>query len=214
MEETLKILLLEDDVILGETLEEMLQEAHYDVHLVKDGEEAVEATFNTLYDLYILDINVPKINGLKLLEELRNAGDETRVIFISALSDIASITKGFHLGAEDYLKKPFFPQELLVRIGAKLTKSQKIIEHGQITFHPQSNEVYKNTQLLCLGDVQLPLLRLFIQNIGKTVLKETIYDLMQHPSENALRVAVSKLKQTTEWDIQNVRAVGYRLERS
>ncbi|MDO9207886.1 MAG: response regulator transcription factor [Sulfuricurvum sp.] len=208
----MKILLLEDDLLLGETLEEMLNDAHYDVHWVKDGEEAAEATFDTLYDLYILDINVPKINGLKLLEELREAGDDTRVIFISALSDIASISKGFHLGAEDYLKKPFFPEELLVRIDAKFTKSQKIIQHGEITFNPQNNEVHKEGQLITLGDVQLPMLRLFIQNIGKTLLKEDLFDLMEHPSDSALRVAINKLKNTTNWEIQNIRSVGYRLE--
>ncbi len=208
----MKILLLEDDLLLGETLEEMLNDAHYDVHWVKDGEEAAEATFDTPYDLYILDINVPKINGLKLLEELREAGDDTRVIFISALSDIASISKGFHLGAEDYLKKPFFPEELLVRIDAKFAKSQKIIQHGEITFNPQNNEVHKEGQLITLGDVQLPLLRLFIQNIGKTLLKEDLFDLMEHPSDSALRVAINKLKNTTNWEIKNIRAVGYRLE--
>jgi len=207
-----KILLLEDDLILGETLEEMLQEANYNVHWVKDGEEAAEATFETLYDLYILDINVPKINGLKLLEELREAGDNTRVIFISAMSDMASISKGFRLGAEDYLKKPFYPEELLVRIEAKFTQSQKLIQHGEITFNPQNNEVHKNGRLITLGDVQLPLLRIFIQNISKTLLKETLFDLMEHPSDSALRVAINKLKTTTNWEIQNIRAVGYRLE--
>ncbi len=208
----MKILLLEDDIVLGETLEEMLNEASYDVYWVKDGEEAAEATYDTPYDLYILDINVPKINGLKLLEELREAGDETRVIFISALSDMASISKGFRLGAEDYLKKPFFPEELLVRIDAKFAKSQKLLQYGAITFNPQNNEVHKEGHLITLGDVQLPLLRLFIQNIGKTLLKETLFDLMEHPSDTALRVAINKLKTTTGWEIQNIRAVGYRLE--
>ncbi|MDO9304346.1 MAG: response regulator transcription factor [Sulfuricurvum sp.] len=208
----MKILLLEDDLILGETLEEMLQEAHYDVLWVKDGEEAADATFDTTYDLYILDINVPKINGLKLLEELRAAGDNTRVIFISALSDMASISKGFSLGAEDYLKKPFFPEELLVRIDAKFTQFQKVIQFGEITFNPQNNEVHKEGRLITLGDVQLPMLRIFIQNIGRTLTKETLFDLMEHPSDSALRVAINKLKTTTNWEIQNIRGVGYRLE--
>jgi two-component system, OmpR family, response regulator QseB len=208
----LKILLLEDDLILGETLEEMLTEAHYGVHWVKDGEEAAEATFDTVYDLYILDINVPKINGLKLLEELRAAGDNTRVIFISALSDMASISKGFSLGAEDYLKKPFFPEELLVRIDAKFTQFKKVIQLGEITFNPQNNEVHKQGHLITLGDVQLPMLRIFIQNIGRTLTKETLFDLMEHPSDSALRVAINKLKTTTNWEIQNIRGVGYRLE--
>ncbi|MFA6144636.1 MAG: response regulator transcription factor [Sulfurimonas sp.] len=209
----MKILLLEDDLLLGETLEEMLIEAHYDVDWVKDGEEAAEATFETVYDLYLLDINVPKINGLKLLEALRAAGDETRVIFISALSDIVSISKGFELGAEDYLKKPFFPQELMVRIEAKFARLSKPIIHGAIHFNPQNNEVHKGDHLITLGDVQLPFLRIFIQNIGKTLSKERLFDLMEHPSDSALRVAINKLKHTTGWEIQNIRAVGYRLEK-
>ncbi len=208
----MKILLLEDDILLGETLEEMLTEAHYGVHWVKDGEEAAAATFDTVYDLYILDINVPKINGFQLLEELRAAGDNTRVIFISAMSDMASISKGFRLGADDYLKKPFFPEELLVRIDAKFTQFQKVIQHGEITFNPQNNEVHKEGRLITLGDVQLPMLRIFIQNIGRTLTKETLFDLMEHPSDSALRVAINKLKTTTNWEIQNIRAVGYRLE--
>ncbi len=208
----MKILLLEDDILLGETLEEILTEARYDVHWVKDGEEAADATFDTTYDLYILDINVPKINGLKLLEELRGAGDNTRVIFISALSDMTSISKGFSLGAEDYLKKPFFPEELLVRIDAKFTQFQKVIQFGEITFNPQNNEVHKEGRLITLGDVQLPMLRIFIQNIGRTLTKESLFDLMEHPSDSALRVAINKLKTTTNWEIQNIRGVGYRLE--
>lgn len=203
---------MEDDPILGETIEEMLVEAHYDVHWVKDGEEAADASFDTRYDLYILDINVPKINGLQLLEDLRHAGDETSVIFISALSDITTITKGFTLGAEDYLKKPFFPEELLIRIQAKMAKKEKILHFGEIEFNPQTREVKKRDHLITLGEVQLPLLQLFIENIGKTLTKESLFDLMEHPSDAALRVAINKLKNTTGWEIQNVRGIGYRLE--
>jgi two-component system, OmpR family, response regulator QseB len=207
-----RILLMEDDIILGETIEEMLIEAHYDVDWVKDGEEAADASFDTRYDLYILDINVPKINGLQLLEDLRHAGDETSVIFISAMSDIATISKSFTLGAEDYLKKPFFPEELLVRIQAKMARKEKLIHFGEIEFNPQTREVKKNNHLITLGEVQLPFLQLFIENIAKTLTKESLFDLMEHPSDTALRVAINKLKHTTGWKIQNVRGIGYRLE--
>lgn len=210
----MRILLMEDDTILGETIEEMLIEAHYNVDWVKDGEEAADASFDTRYDLYILDINVPKINGLQLLEDLRDSGDETSVIFISALSDIATITKGFTLGAEDYLKKPFFPEELLIRIQAKMAKKEKLIQFGEIAFNPQTREVKKSDHLITLGEVQLPFLQLFIENIGKTLTKESLFDLMEHPSDSALRVAINKLKHTTGWEIQNVRGIGYRLEKS
>jgi DNA-binding response OmpR family regulator len=210
----MKILLMEDDLILGETIEEMLAEAHYEVNWVKDGEEAADASFDSRYDLYILDINVPTINGLQLLEDLRSAGDDTSVIFISAMSDIATISKGFTLGAEDYLKKPFFPEELLVRIQAKMTKKQKSIRFGEIEFNPLTQEVKKNNHLITLGEVQLPFLQLFIENIGKTLTKESLFDLMEHPSDAALRVAINKLKHTTGWEIHNVRGIGYRLEES
>lgn len=210
----MKILLMEDDLILGETLEEILREAGYEVHWVQNGEEAADASFDTKYDLYILDINVPEINGLKLLKGLREAGDETSVIFISAMTDIATITEGFSLGADDYLKKPFFPEELLIRIRTKFSKRQHTIQSGTIEYNPLTREVRKNGRFITLGEVQHPLMELFIHNIGKTLTKETLFDVMEHPSDTALRVAINKLKQTTGWDIVNVRGIGYRLETS
>lgn len=210
----MKILLMEDDTILGETIEEILQDAQYEVTWVQDGEAAAEACYETVYDLYILDINVPEINGLELLKSLREAGDQTSVIFISAMTDIATITQGFTLGADDYLKKPFYPEELLVRIQAKFAKLSQIIVHKTIQFNPLTHEVKKEDHLLSLGEVQLPFLQLFIENIGKTITKESLFDLMEHPSDSALRVAINKLKHTTGWNIQNVRGIGYRLEES
>ncbi|MDP3300760.1 MAG: response regulator transcription factor [Sulfuricurvum sp.] len=208
----MRILLLEDDFILGESIEEMLQEAHYKVDWVRSGDDAAQHSFDHSYDLYLFDVNVPDINGFELLEQLRDADDSTPTIFISALSDISSITKGFSLGADDYLKKPFFPEELLVRIEAKFAKVNRTIHYGAITYNPKTNDVTKDGSLITLGDVQLPLLRLFITNIGRTLTKESLFDLMEHPSDTALRVAINKLKQTTTWDILNVRGIGYRIE--
>ncbi|MDO8454537.1 MAG: response regulator transcription factor [Sulfurimonas sp.] len=208
----MKILLMEDDFILGESIEEMLHEAHYDVDWVRNGVDAANQAYDVHYDLYLFDINVPEMNGFDLLEQLRNADDLTPTVFISALSDIVSITKGFALGADDYLKKPFYPEELLVRVEAKFSKCQSTFHYGAISYNPKTKEVTKSGTLLWLGDVQLPLLRLFITNIGRTLSKESLFELMEHPSDTALRVAINKLKHTTNWDIQNVRGVGYRIE--
>jgi two-component system, OmpR family, response regulator QseB len=207
-----RILLLEDDFMLGESIEEILSDAQYNVDWVRNGEDAATRTFDTRYNLYLFDINVPEINGFDLLEQLRDVDDQTPTIFISALNDIATITKGFSLGADDYLKKPFYPEELLVRIEAKFIKRHNIHQYGTITYHPQTNEVTKDGSLLSLGDVQLPFLRLFITNIGRTLSKESLFELMEHPSDSALRVAINKLKYITNWDIQNVRGIGYRIE--
>lgn len=200
--------------MLGETIHEMLLESGYEVDWVRDGGAACEASWQKRYDLYIFDINVPQINGFDLLEQLRNADDTTPALFISAMTDLGAMTKGFRVGADDYIKKPFYPQELLLRIEARFLKKQTLLSYGKVSYNPQNDEVKKDEKLLSLGDVQLPLLRLFITNIGRTLSKESLFDVMEHPSESALRVAINKLKSTTEWDIVNIRGIGYRIEKS
>ena len=210
----LDILLLEDDEILGETIQEILIEAGYRCIWVKDGDEAAELSYEEKFDLYIFDINVPFMSGFDLLSGLRNAQDFTPTIFISAMTDIKSITKGFEVGAEDYIKKPFFPQELLLKIEAKFNKKIKTLQHGEITFEPQTNKVFKNSQEISLGEVQMALLKIFIKNIGQTIPKEVLFDCLEHPSETALRVALNKLKHITNWELTNIRSIGYKVEKS
>ncbi|OHE05800.1 MAG: hypothetical protein A2329_04260 [Sulfurimonas sp. RIFOXYB2_FULL_37_5] len=192
----------------------MLLENGYEVDWVRDGQAACDATFENGYNLYIFDINVPEINGFDLVEQLRGADDLTPTIFISAMSDMAALSKGFKVGADDYIKKPFYPEELLLRIEARFLRKESPVSYGKISYNPQNNEIKKDGKLLSLGDVQLPFLRLFITNIGRTLSKESLFDLMEHPSDSALRVAINKLKSTTEWEIQNIRGIGYRIEKS
>lgn len=210
----INILLLEDDLILGETIHEMLSESGYRCTWVIDGEKAAEAAYDIRYDLYIFDINVPELNGFDLVQSLREAEDNTPTIFISAMTDIAAITKGFSVGADDYLKKPFYPQELLLRIEARFSHKTQLITHADITYNPITKEVVKQGHVLSLGEVQLPLLTLFITNIGRTLFKESLFELMEHPSDSALRFAINKLRHTTGWSIENVRGIGYRIEKS
>ena len=209
-----KILLLEDDTLLATTIKELLKSENYDVTLVMDGAEASEATFNAHYDLYVFDINVPEINGLELLESLRNVEDTTPTIFISALIDLDTISKGFEVGADDYIKKPFFPEELLIRINAKLATSQKEIQYKDLVYNIQTHTLQKNRKILTLGEVQEKLFELFITNIGKIIDKEALYECLEKPSPEALRTAIVKLKHTTQLEIKNIRGVGYTLEQS
>jgi DNA-binding response OmpR family regulator len=209
-----KILLLEDDRLLGQTIEELLCDDGYDVTWVADGGEAADAAYETAYDLYVFDINVPDIDGFELLEDLRSAQDRTPTIFISAQVDIASIAKGFSLGAEDYLKKPFFPEELLIRVNTKLGRKEEVISCGEITYDPRNREVRRNGELLAMGSVIFQMFDLFIHNPSRVIDKEELMGCMEHPSDNALRVAVTKLKQITGLNIKNIRGVGYTLETS
>ncbi|WOE70367.1 response regulator transcription factor [Hydrogenimonas thermophila] len=207
-----KILLLEDDRTLGETLEELLQEDGYDVDWVIDGAEAADKTFEQKYDLYIFDINVPEIDGFDLLESLRNAKDDTPTIFISALVDLKTIAKGFELGADDYIKKPFFPEELLIRVNAKLSKASSVIKCGDVEFDPASRTLKRDGHIVPLGEVQLSLLNHFLNNIGQVIDKTVLMDCLEHPSSTALRVAINKLKEKTGLEFKNIRGVGYVLE--
>jgi len=207
-----KILLLEDDTLLAETLQELLQSEGYEVTLVLDGGSAADASYEASFDLYIFDINVPEINGLELLESLRGADDKTPAIFISALVDLNSITKGFEVGADDYIKKPFFPEELLIRVNAKLAQQVATIDYNNLSYDPQNKVLRKDGHAIALGEVQERLFDLFIHNIDQVLDKEVLLESLEKPSPTALRVALTKLKQTTGLNIKNLRGVGYILE--
>ena len=209
-----KILLLEDEYDLAETLKELLEENSLSVDMVHTGNDAVEASYENSYDLYIFDINVPDMTGLELLESLRDADDNTPAIFISALVDMKSISKAFEIGAEDYIKKPFFPQELLIRVEAKLLQSTKTINYKNVKYIPNSKTLYVDDKIVALGEVQESLCDLFMHNIGNVLDKNILMDALTHPSDSALRVAVNKLKQTTGLELKNIRGVGYILEKS
>jgi DNA-binding response OmpR family regulator len=207
-----KILLLEDDIELGETIKELLEYEEYNVTLVDDGSKALDESYDTNYDLYIFDINVPEINGLELLKSLRDALDETPAIFISALVDMNSIAKGFAIGADDYIKKPFFPEELLIRVNAKFMQINKNIFYKNIEYNPSSKLLKMDNETVSLGESQRLLFDTFIHNIGNVLDKEILLECLEHPSDTALRVAINKLKKTLNLDIKNIRGVGYTLE--
>ncbi|SFV66529.1 two-component response regulator [hydrothermal vent metagenome] len=209
-----KILLLEDDYELAQTLKEILEAAKYSVDMVHTGNDAIEASYKNSYDLYVFDINVPDLTGIELLQSLREADDTTATIFISALVDLNTIAKGFEVGAEDYIKKPFFPQELLIRVKAKLSQANKSIEYKNLRYNPDKKELFLDGNIVALGEVQECLCNIFFTNIGNVLDKSILMDCLVHPSDTALRVAINKLKQSTNLPIKNVRGVGYILEKS
>ncbi len=203
---------MEDDELLAQTIREMLEENSYEVDLASTGDEAADLTYDKSYDLYVFDINVPEIDGFELLESLRDASDKTPTIFMSAMVDVENIAKGFELGAEDYLKKPFFPEELLIRIKAKLSASEELFTCGDFSYDEQNNVFKKAGLRLSLGEGQQELFKQFYHNPGRVIDKEILLESLTQPSSTALRVAINKLKQTTGLPIKNVRGVGYVLE--
>ena len=215
-----KILLLEDDEILAETLTELLEGEGIKITHVSDGEMALDATYMQEFDLLLLDVNVPFLNGFELLQSLRKSGDTTPAIFITALIDITSLSYGFEVGADDYIKKPFDFDELLIRIKAVLKKSfnqysQKILL-DEFIYDSIKNELYKDLQFVKLAPYELQLTKLFFKNLDKTVLKEWIFESFsqnREMSEGALRVHINKLRKIG-LPIKTIKGIGYRLAKS
>ncbi len=210
----MRILLLEDDEILCESLQEYLQSEGFEVDIAHDGEAVYELTFENRYDLYIFDVNVPKDNGFKVLKQLKGANDPTPTIYITALTDISSISKGFALGAEDYIKKPFDPEELVIRIKSKYMKKEtSIIEYENIIYDKITRDVKVDGKTIGLGEVQLNIFHELITNMGHIVNSYTLLDFLEHPNPNALRVNLAKIKSKLNIEIKNIRGQGYMIEK-
>jgi len=208
-----KILLLEDDEILSNTLKELLEYEGYEVLKAKNGNQAINFSFENDFDLMLLDVNVPFINGFDFLKDLRQSGDETPAFFITALLDKNSLSKGFDVGCDDYLKKPFDFDELIIRINAKLKINSHIIKYKNIEYNIQTNEIKKATQVVEMQQIDKQIFSYFLKNIGKNIDKNTLFDLMEKPTEVALRVHISKIKKILDIDIKNIRGIGYKLEK-
>lgn len=207
----MKLLLLEDDYILGETLQLFLEKEGYEIDAALSVQEAEALTFENSYDLYLLDINLPQGNGIELLKSLRFAEDRTPTIFITAMTDMNSMSEGFKLGAIDYIKKPFDPQELLIRIAAKFAPTTLVYAH--LEFDPDSQIIRSNGEIIDLGNVQLKIFEKLLTQSGSVIKKEELYECLDNISDTALRVAITKIKQKLDIDIKNIRGKGYILEK-
>ena len=208
----MKILLLEDDKILCASLKEFLELEGYTVDVAHRGPEVFDLTFDETYDLYILDVNVPDIDGFDVLSSLKDAGDETPAIYITALTDINSISKGFEIGADDYIKKPFDPEELVIRIKRKYQKEDILLRLNDIVYNPTTRVLQKNGQTIGLGEVQQNIFHTLMVEQNKIVDSYTLMDFLEQPSANALRVNLAKLKNKLGIEIKNIRAQGYMIE--
>ncbi len=211
--------MLEDDYLFGESIQDFLEEEGFAVTLCPNGQEALNATFETQFDLYLLDINVPLIDGLSLLHELRRSNDQTPAIYLTSHHDIQTLRAAFKNGADDYVKKPFDTEELLVRIRALLRRKEgKNHRHclGELCLDTQHKCVVLGSREISLSPKEYQLMALLIHNGGEIVTKEMMMDELwsasELVSEGAIRVYINRLKQEIGNDrILNVRGLGYRL---
>ncbi len=215
---SIKILLLEDDMLFGETIVDLLEDADYEVIHVSNGQDALDVTYKNRFDLYLLDINVPLIDGLCLLKELREADDNTPAIFLTSHTEKSKLEEGFANGCDDYITKPFDMDELLLRIKAVL---RRVKQHepecvGGLCHDEVHQRIHYKEEELNLSKKEYGLLLLFMKHHNKTVPKELIlgelWSSAEGGSDGALRVYVNRLKQLLpELKFENVRGIGYKL---
>lgn len=209
----MKILLLEDDKILADSIKEYLAFENYIIDIAASSEEVFDRTYNQKYDLYIFDVNVPGINGFEILKTLREIDDITPTIFTTAVTDISSISKGFKYGADDYIKKPFDPEELVIRIKSKYLKSEELFyEYKHLTYDVEKRIITYNNEYIRLGKVQLEIFHILICNQGVVIEASKLMTYLENENMNALRVNISKIKAKLDINIINIRSEGYMLE--
>ncbi|CAA6803809.1 MAG: DNA-binding response regulator CiaR [uncultured Sulfurovum sp.] len=207
----MKILLLEDDKTLHESLKAYLKMEKFEVLSAFCAADVYALTFENSFDLYLFDVSLLGESGFDVLKALREAGDKTPAIYITALIDISSMTKGFNAGADDYIKKPFDPEELVLRIKSRYLINN-FLSYKNLSYAPMSKELRKDGELVLLSSLLSQLFHLFLVNKNSVVATHLLLEKLNSPNTNALRVNIAKLKNKLNLDIKNIKGVGYMLE--
>ena len=216
-----KILLLEDDANLNETVSEFLEEQGHDVVSVFDGHEAQEKLYESKYDLLLLDVNTPGINGFDLLKEAREEEVLAPAIFITSLDSVDDLEKGFASGCDDYIRKPFVLKELKIRVETLLKRgffhsSKNLIEISEdIQYDSKNNELIIDNESISLGNKESILLKFFMKNEGEVLAHERIYEHLwnydEEPSDTALRTYIKNLRKIIGKEcIVSIKKQGYK----
>lgn len=216
----MRLLLVEDDPMIGESIKEGLLGDGYAVDWLRDGQAAELALSTVDYDLLLLDLGLPRKQGMDVLHALRNRGNELPVLILTARDSTADRVAGLDAGADDYLVKPFDLDELLARIRAllrrRVARTRSRIVHGGVTLDLASHEVQLDGAPVKLSSREFSVLRALLDNPGSVVskaqLEEKLYGWDAEVESNTVDVYVHHLRKKFGPDfIKNVRGVGYKI---
>ena len=219
----MKIFLLEDDILLNEIITEHLDSKKHEVISVFDGDEALELLYSQTFDLLLLDVNVPNTNGFELLEDLRTNKIKTPAIFITSLDMIDDVEKGFKVGCNDYIKKPFELRELDLRIenikNLFNIQPETIIKIDEnITFDSINHIIIKDSTNITIAQKECEVLHYLIKNKTRFVsieeLSLNVWSYEESPLASTIRTYIKNLRKILGEDaILNTRGVGYRFNK-
>lgn len=220
----MKILLVDDERALTDALSIILKQNNYSVDCAYNGEDGLSLALTGIYDFIILDIMMPKMDGLTVLKILRKKNVSAPILMLSAKSEISDKIDGLNLGADDYLTKPFNTEELLARIKALSRRKGQftgdVISYGDISLNRDTLELIKDEKKILLGKKEFQTLEMLILNSGKIINKEKFIEkIWGYDSEaeyNTIEVYVSFLRKKfdavgAKTVIKSIRGIGYTL---
>lgn len=221
----MRILIVEDEQRLAEALGQILTEQKYSVEMVYDGEDGLEYAKSGLYDVIILDVMLPKKTGFEVVRELRQAKLATPVLMLTARDEIGDKVTGLDCGADDYMTKPFSPEELLARVRALSRRQGDVqleeLSYSDLTLSLSSFTLSRKSKSVHLGFKEFEVLRILMSNSSQIVPKEElilkVWGAQSEAEDNNVEAYISFLRKKffflgSKVTIGTVRKVGYRLE--
>jgi len=223
----MKILIVEDEVRLAEAMGQIMKEQHYQADIVYNGKDGLYCGLSGEYDVIVLDVMLPGENGFQVVEKLRDAKIQTPILMLTARDNIRDKVTGLDKGADDYMTKPFIPEELLARIRALSRRQGEVIVEemtfGDLTLNLSSNDLCCGSKSIHLGYKEFEVLKILMSNLGKIISKDTlitkVWGTDSDAEDNNVEAYISFLRKKLNFvgskvEIGTVRKVGYRLEES
>ncbi len=216
----MRILLIEDDSLIGDGLKIGLEKLGFTVDWFDDGLDGKEALMQAPYDAVVLDLGLPGEDGLDILQDWRRQGHKEPVLVLTARGDVDQRIVGLNSGADDYLGKPFALKEVQARLNALIRRNHgninPLITYKDITFNPQTREITKDGKTVVMSPREIALLELFLLNknkvLSKEVIENKIYSWSDEVQSNAVEVHVHHLRKKLGKDIiKTINKIGYIL---
>ena len=220
----MQILIVEDDVRLASAVSKILEENNYQVDVVYDGQSGFDYAVTGIYDVVILDVMLPKMDGFEVAKQLRRANVDTPVLMLTARAQIPDKIEGLDSGADDYMTKPFSPAELLAHLRALTRRKGQVIfeqlEFGDLTLNLESHDLSRDRKSINLSFKEFSILQVLMANRNQIVSKETliskVWGIESSAVDNNVEAYISFIRKKlrhlgTSVQIETVRGVGYRL---
>lgn len=214
----MRLLVLEDDTFIAEEIKLYFEHKGHEVTCYEEGESLLDCPSLNAFDMFLFDINMPIKDGIETLKEIRSLGINTPTIFLTSMSDIDYVKRGYQVGCNDYVRKPFHFEELELRISQLLgnPSCQPIKLSSEHTFDLNARELCEDNKPMVLSDNEKNLIYMLARNLGHIVDSDTLMEYIwedKNVTQNTLRTQIKKLRGKLSQDfIINVRGYGYKIE--